>query len=120
MSAMKDKLTSMLQQEGFAGFIVNSFEEAQNNHRKKNIVLLDDGIYLTFKADLEDNDNVFGELVCWVDDEFKEDESVYTAAINAVTDLFTYSDEELNQHVIDDDLMEIFTPYGENYELTSI
>lgn len=105
---MKEKLLNMLKEEGFAGFVVNSFEEAQFNHRKKNIVLLDDGIYLTFKAF---ENNTFGELVCWVEDEFLEDENVYKSAINAVIDLYTYSDEELDEHIKNDDLIEIFTPY---------
>ena len=113
MSEMKDKLMKMIKREGFGGFVVDSFEEAKNNRRKKNIVLLEDGIYLTFKADIDGKTNVFGELVCWVDDEFNEDPKVYTSAINTVIDLYTYSDEDLNQHIIDDDLIEIFTPYDE-------
>lgn len=116
MSEMKEKLQKMIAEEGFDQYLVNSFEEAKNNNRKKNIVLLEDGIYLTFKADFDDKKNVFGELVCWVDDEFAEDPSVYTSCINAIIDLYTYSNEELNQHIVDDDLIEIFTPYDDNYD----
>ncbi|ADL36071.1 hypothetical protein bpr_II132 (plasmid) [Butyrivibrio proteoclasticus B316] len=112
MSEMKNRLMEMLKKEGFGGFVVDSFDEAKNNSRKKNIVLLDDGIYVTFKAKVGEKNNIFGELVCWVDDEFNEDESVYTSAVNAVIVLFTYSDEELDQHIADDDLVENFTPYN--------
>lgn len=112
MSKMKEKLAEMLKDEGMYGFVVDSFDAARGNKRRKNIVLTDEGIYLTFKADIDGETNVFGELVCWVDDEFKEDPSVYVSAINAVIDLYTYSDEELNEHIVNDDLIEIFTAYN--------
>ena len=111
MSQMRDILTEMLDQEGMKKYVVDSFEAAKNNKRRKNIVLTDEGIYLTFKANVEGKTNVFGELACWVDDEFKEDPSVYDNAINAVIDLYTYSDKELNKHIVNDDLIEIFTAY---------
>lgn len=108
---MKEKLLLMLKEEGFEGFIVNSFEEAKNNTRRKNIVLLEDGIYITFKANFKNEDNIFGELVCWVKDEFDEDEKIYQIAINSIIDLFSYSDDELNNHIIEDDLIETFEKY---------
>lgn len=110
---MKEKLLKMLEEEGFKGFVVNSFDEARNNTRRKNIVLLEDGIYITFKVNYENENEklIFGELVCWVEDEFKEDELVYNSAINSIIDLFTYSDEELNEHIIADDLIENFERY---------
>ncbi len=113
MSEMKEKLSKLLKEEKLDGFIVDSFENAKANNRRKNIVLMEDGIYYTFKADIDGKTDVFGELVCWVEDEFKEDPSVYVSAINAAIDLFIYTDEELNQHIVDDDLIEIFTPYDE-------
>ena len=113
MSEMKEKLLGLIREHGFGRLVVDSFEEARKNKRRKNIVLLDDGIYLTFKADIEGDEMVFGEFVAWVDDEFKEDDSVYTSCINAIIGLYTYSDEELNHHIEEDDLIEMFEPYNE-------
>lgn len=111
MSKMKKKLTEMLKDEGMYKYVVDSFDAARENKRRKNIVLTDEGIYLTFKADIDGKKNVFGELVCWVDDEFKEDPLVYVSTINAVIDLYTYSNKELNEHIVNDDLIEVFTEY---------
>ncbi len=113
MSKMRSKLTHLIKQEGLDNYIVDSFEIAKTNNRRKNIVLAEDGIYLTFKANIGRERNIFGELVCWVDDEFNEDPSVYTSAINAIVELFSYSDEELNTHIKNDDLIETFTEYDE-------
>ena len=115
MLTMKERLKIDIEMERMGRYIVNSFEEARNNDRKKNIVLLDDGIYLTFKADTEENKDIFGELVSWVDDEFNEDEEVYYSAVNAIKELFSYSDDELNDKILNNDLVAdlTFTPYEE-------
>ncbi len=111
--SLKDKLTQILLTNGFGGLIVSSFEEAKANDRKKNIVLLDDGIYLTFKADLGQEKPVFGEFACWNEDEFEEDPMVYACVANWVADLYDDSDEGLNHRINDEANMLGFTPYDE-------
>lgn len=105
----KGRLELMIADEKYDGFIVNSFDEAEKNAHKKNIVLSEDGIYITFKADFPKNQGVFGEIVSWVDDEFDEDESVYETATNAVVRYFQLSDKMLNQRIRDKRVS--FTPY---------
>lgn len=113
MSEMRNKLVSLIWQENLGEYIVDSFEAARDNDRRKNIVLLDDGIYLTFKADVDDRTNVFGELICWVDDEFNEDPEIYAVAANAAHEMFSYTDEELNAHIINNDIVWNFVPYDQ-------
>ncbi len=110
-SNLKDNLTRILQKKGFSGYIVSSFEEAKENDRKKNIVLLDDGIYLTYKADLGQETPVFGEFASWNEDEFEEDPTIYASVMNWVSDLYDDSDDEINRR-INGTLR--FTPYGED------
>lgn len=60
-------------------FLCSSFDEAKKSKLRGNIVLVDDGIYLTWKMNGQ-----FGELYSWVDDEFEEDENLYRVVENAL------------------------------------
>lgn len=66
-------LLAIIASNGGAPYICTSFEEAANNGRDRNIVIIDDAdIYFTCKRN-----GVFGELVCWVEDEFKEEPELF-------------------------------------------
>lgn len=91
----KNKLERMITTHGYGNFICHSFEEAQNNKRKKNIVIINGtDIYLTFKHDGE-----FGDFACWVEDEFKEDESVYETVLSWIDDIFTKPSEMVEKEI---------------------
>ena len=78
-----------------------SFESAKDNAARQNIVLLDDGIYLTFKANFPDESELqFGELACWVDDEVAEDETVYDSIANAIGTFYSDIDDVLNERIL--------------------
>lgn len=88
-------------------YICTSFEEAESNSRKKNIVVIDNmDVYLTYKYD-----DVFGEFVCWVSDEFEEDESVYNAMILWVEDIYSRTESEIDNDILNDTFPLIFKPY---------
>lgn len=81
--------------------VKQSFEAAKNSTARQNIVLLDDGVYLTFKAQLPDSKELqFGELACWVDDEVKEDGTVYDSISNAIGDFYSDTDDVLNERIL--------------------
>lgn len=108
---VKHALENDLKQMKFDDLIVGSFEEAKMNSRRKNIVLDEGGVYLTFKT-IKDGHDVFGELVCWVDDEFKEDyNTVKTACLNAIAELYSESDDELIEIIDNGSLFLPFIPY---------
>ncbi len=116
--SLKDKLFTILQKKGFDGLVAFSFEEAKENERKKNIVLLDDGIYLTFKADLGKDKPVFGEFASWNEDEFEEDPTVYGSVGKWLSVLYDDSADEINRRINDNRIDPLgtlrFTPYGED------
>ena len=114
--SVKDILVDKLSDAGLENLIVNSFEEAKENDRRKNIVLIDGDIYLTFKANIDCEEKVFGEFVSWSEDEFLEDSSVYQTAVSAAVELFSQSDDMLDKHIADNDLIETFTRYDDPEE----
>lgn len=88
----KRDLTQMIKNLGYGQYICTSFEEAEQNDRRKNIVIIDNAdIYLTYKYK-----NKFGEFVCWVEDEFEEDPSVYDSVRNWVVDIFSQSEKQID------------------------
>lgn len=89
-----------IQVAGFGEFVVKSHEEAQQNNRKKNIVLTEEDngycdIYLTYKYQ-----GTFDEFVCWVADEFEDEPDLVSIISNAVETIYSQSDEELD-HLIE-------------------
>ena len=100
-------ITNLIKEIGLEDLICNSFDEAKNNNRRKNIVVLDDvDIYLTYKYHGE-----FGELACWVSDEFEEDERVYDSMIEWVKDIFYRKENEIDYCIFLGELMFDFKPY---------
>lgn len=97
-------------------YVVDSFDAARDNARRKNIVLNEDGIYVTFKANRGGKKPVFGELVCWVDDEFMEEGVGYICqtVLNAIRKLYGYTDAQLDKKIAADGLIERFTPYDDS------
>ncbi len=87
-----------------------SFEDAKNSTERQNIVLVDDGIYLTFKAKLPNEPELqFGEICCWVEDETKEDDTVYDSITNAIGDIYADTDDIINERIVSDKIS--FTRY---------
>ena len=88
----KRDLTQMIKNLGYGQYVCTSFEEAEQNDRRKNIVIIDNAdIYLTYKYK-----NKFGEFVCWMEDEFREDSSVYDSVGNWVVDIFSQSEKQID------------------------
>ena len=103
----KQSLTSLVTDAGYGDFIAVSFEEAQRNQRRKNIVIIDDSeIYLSYKYN-----HVFGEFICWVADEFETDDTVYSAAIEWIKDIYSRTEKELDESILQNTLMTGFTTY---------
>jgi len=97
-------LLAIVASNGGASYICTSFEEAANNGRDRNIVIIDDGdIYFTCKKD-----GTFGELVCWVEDEFKEEPDLFDVVEN-------YLAQYLDDRWFIQEKDREFTPY-EQYE----
>lgn len=91
---LKYSLTDLVKEAGLGEYICTSFEEAENNDRRKNIVIIGDSdIYLTYKTE----DGSFGEFVCWVSDEFEEDESVFHSAIEWAKDVYYRTEEDIDK-----------------------
>jgi hypothetical protein len=108
---VKHELENDIKQMKFDDLIVGSFEKAKESSRRKNIVLDEGGVYLTFKT-IKDGHDVFGEFVCWVDDEFEEDyRTVKTACLNTIAELYSESDDELIAIIDNGSLLLPFTPY---------
>ncbi len=108
LNASKD-ITKLVQSTKFSNLICTSFEEAKHNDKKRNIVIIDNSdIYLTYKLN-----GVFGEFVCWVEDEFKEDFTVYHAMIEWIKDIYSRSDEEIENRLKDKSFPFDFTPYDD-------
>ena len=100
-------IKNLIKEIGLEDLICNSFEEAENNNRRKNIVIIDDtDIYLTYKYHGE-----FGEFMCWVSDEFEEDESVYDSMVEWVKDIFYREENEIDYCIFFGKLMFDFKPY---------
>lgn len=105
-----------IKEAGYGKYICHSFEEAEFNKRNKNIVILNDlrqhpDIYLTYKYNGQ-----FGELVCWVEDEFKEDISVYDSALLWIKDLYSRTDKEIDKSIKDDSIPWDFKVYNKNFD----
>jgi hypothetical protein len=100
-------ITRLVYEIGLANLICTSFEEAENNGRKMNLVIIDDSdIYLTYKLN-----GVFGEFVCWVEDEFKEDETIYDSMIEYVKDIYYRTEEEIDDNAYNGRFIFDFKPY---------
>lgn len=91
-----------IQEMGFGELLVSSHEEANQNTRKRNIVLIpeDNGsglcdIYLTYKYQ-----DQLGEFVCWVSDEFDAEPNLVNIILSAVDEFYHYTDEELDTDLI--------------------
>lgn len=88
----KRDLTQMIKNLGYGQYVCTSFEEAEQNDRRKNIVIIDNAdVYLTYKYK-----NKFGVFVCWMKDEFREDPSVYDSVGNWVVDIFSQSETQID------------------------
>ena len=100
-------ITKLIHEIGLGNLICTDFEEAKSNNRKMNIVIIGDSdIYLTYKLN-----GVFGEFVCWVEDEFKEDETVYDSMIECVKDIYYRTEEEIDDNAYNGRLIFDFKPY---------
>lgn len=94
------QILNEIQEMGFSDLVVNSHKEAQNNSRKRNIVLIEEenglcDIYLTYKYQGQ-----FGEFVCWVADEFEAEPDLVNIILNTVEEFYSYTDEELDEDLI--------------------
>lgn len=101
-------LLNQIQEAGFGEYVVSSYEEAQANTRKKNIVLVQEehgqcSVYLTYKYQ-----NQFGELVCWVSDEFEEEEDLVSIVANAIQVLYSSSEDTIDQLIANHELPSAF------------
>lgn len=100
-------LRNLAKVSGFEEIICTSFEEAKNNNRRKNIVIIDNTeIYLTYKYEGQ-----FGEFVCWVEDEFKEDETVYSSVRNWIYDIYSRLEKDIDARVKSGAFPFDFKPY---------
>lgn len=100
-------LTDEIKKLGFGNLICTSFEEARENERKKNIVIIDNAeIYLTFKY----NDK-FGELVSWGEDELSGGELILETVLNVTKEIYSLSDDEIARRIKDDRFLLIFAEY---------
>ena len=89
-----------IKEMGFENLIVSSHEEAEQNDRKQNIVLIDEenglcSIYLTYK-----HHGQFGEFVCWDSEEFEGEPDLVDIILNAVGEFYSYSEQELDEDLI--------------------
>lgn len=101
-------LLNQIQEAGFEEYVVSSYEEAQANTRKKNIVLVPEDneqcdVYLTYKYQ-----NQFGELACWVSDEFEEDEELVSIVAHAIQFLYSSSEDAIDQLIANHELPSAF------------
>lgn len=87
---------------GFGELVVDSFEVAESNTRKRNIVLIENeegnglcDVYLTYK-----HNGVLGEFVCWVEDEFEAEPDLVDIILNAIHEFYSYTDEKLDNDLI--------------------
>jgi len=86
-------ITKIINDLGFTDLICTSFEEAQKNNRRKNIVVIENSdVYLTYKFE-----GVFGEFISWTEEEFQRDESVYNSLAEWVKFIYSKSDEEIHE-----------------------
>jgi len=100
-------ITALLRDANLGHLICTTFDEAQFNDRRKNIVIIEDSdIYLTYKLN-----GVFGEFVCWVDAEFEDDENVYDAVVEWAKDLFRREDGEIDACILLGSFPFDFKPY---------
>lgn len=103
-------LTQLVTDAGYGEYICTSFEEAENNNRQKNIVInYDKEIYLTYK-----HNNKFGEFVCWVKDEFLEDDSLYDSVIDWVEYIYSRTEEEIDEAIENNSIPWDFKIYNES------
>lgn len=92
---------------GLSELICTSFDVARHNGRRKNIVIIGEtDVYLTYKY----NDK-FGEFVCWVEDEFKEDASVYESLRGTLRDYYSLSEKEMDEKIERKEFFFDFKPY---------
>ena len=104
-------ITKLLYENGFGNLICSSFEEAEKNDRKKNLVVIDDtDIYLTYKLN-----GVFGEFICWVEEEFEINEDLYNTMLSWVEDIYGMdtTEEEIEEYLAEGTFIFDFTPYKE-------
>ena len=104
---IKISITKLIKEIGLGDLICTSFEEAKNNSRKKNLVVIDDAdVYLTYKYR-----GTFGEFLCWVEDEFKEDATVYDSVLEWIKDIYYRPPDEIDRCIASDELITGFKPY---------
>ena len=90
-----------------SNLICTSFDVARNNGRRKNIVIIGEtDVYLTYKYK-----DQFGEFVCWVEDEFNEDASVYESLRGALRDYYSLSEKEMDKKIERKEFFFDFKPY---------
>lgn len=88
-------LTEKIKELGFGDFICTSFEEAENNSRRKNVVIFEDSyIYLTFKKN-----GKIGTILSWTNDELKENDTFETM-LQHIKEFFNMSDEEVSDECV--------------------
>jgi hypothetical protein len=104
---VKLSITKSIREIGLEDLICTSFEEAENNDRKKNLVIIDDSdIYLTYKYN-----GTFGEFLCWVEDELTEYVGAYTSMVEWVKDIYYREDDEIDRCIASNELVTGFKPY---------
>lgn len=87
--------------------VVDSFEKAEKDKHRKIVVFTGTDIYFTYKY----RGKVFGELISWVEDEFKEDEAIYNIVNNYLEEFSNTTNEIFDKKIKDGSLLEIFIPY---------
>lgn len=106
------KFINCLSAKGLDKIICTSFEEAENNDRRKNIVIIadEDGadLYLTYKYA-----GNFGEFGSWVSEDFEEDELLFSVLGSSVVTLYSYTEEEIDALIASDKFNYEFTPYDD-------
>lgn len=88
--------------------VVNNFDDAKTSNARKVIVFTGTDVYFTYKH----NGKTFGELVCWVEDEFDADDSVYGTVENYINEYLAIADAELDKGIDENSIIENFTPYN--------
>ena len=88
--------------------VVDSFEKAKMDKHRKVVVFTGTDIYFTYKH----HGNVFGELVCWVEDEF-EDKTTYIVVDKYLDEFSNTTNEVFDKRIDEDSILENFIPYEE-------
>lgn len=106
---MKDySLIEIVKDLGYGDLICTSFEEAENNNRKKNIVIIDDTeIYLTYKFNGD-----FGEFTSWTSDEYDSPEDIQECGIPYwIEEIYSMDEADIDEAVLHIDFHFEFSKY---------